>query len=201
MDSKSTYFPYRWRYRLTPWPLASDLWTPRHRITTTTTTTMADYCLCLCVLQLTHLVVECESQQQFDLIIGPHKRFWFPCTSHFHYLLVVFGFSGYCLFAYSVQALCTFTWPPWFVILVTDWGTSYSTSCRLFEWKDLMLARVEVESEYINTCPDPLTWLEIRADHMVLDLLLIYFVVLSPTCPFNPLSTMVLLFYSSYFYS
>ena len=44
-------------------------------------------------LQLTRLVVECESQQQFDLIIGPHKRFWFPCTSHFRLLLVVFGFS------------------------------------------------------------------------------------------------------------
>ena len=39
-------------------------------------------------LQLTHLVVECESQQQFDLINGPHERFWFPCTSHFHLLLM-----------------------------------------------------------------------------------------------------------------
>ena len=28
----------------------------------------------------------------------------FPCTSHFHLLLVVFGFSVYCLFVYSVQA-------------------------------------------------------------------------------------------------
>ena len=55
-------------------------------------------------LQLTRLVVECESQQQFDLITGPHKRFWFPCTSHFHLLLVVFGFSVYCLFVYSAQA-------------------------------------------------------------------------------------------------
>ena len=55
-------------------------------------------------LQLTLLVVECESQQQFDLIIGPHKRFWFPCTSHFRHLLAVFGFSVYCLFVYSVQA-------------------------------------------------------------------------------------------------
>ena len=49
-------------------------------------------------LHLTLLVVECESQQQFDLINGPHKRFWFPCTGHFHLLLVVFSFSVYCLF-------------------------------------------------------------------------------------------------------
>ena len=49
-------------------------------------------------LQLTHLVVECESQQQFDLINGPHKQFWFPRTSHFRLLLVVFGFSVHCLF-------------------------------------------------------------------------------------------------------
>ena len=57
-------------------------------------------------LQLTHIVVECESQQQFDLINGPHQRFWFPCTSHFNFLLVVFGFYVYCLFVYSAQAKC-----------------------------------------------------------------------------------------------
>ena len=57
-------------------------------------------------LQLTCLVVECESQQQFNLITALRKRFWFSCTSHFHLLLVVFGFSVYCLFDYSVQALC-----------------------------------------------------------------------------------------------
>ena len=56
-------------------------------------------------LQLTHLVVQRESQQQFDLINGPHKRFWFLCPSHFHLLLLlVFGFSVYCLFVYSAQA-------------------------------------------------------------------------------------------------
>ena len=55
--------------------------------------------LCSCFLQLTRLIVECESRQQFGLIIGPHKRFWFLCTRHFHLLLlVVFGFSVYCLF-------------------------------------------------------------------------------------------------------
>ena len=53
-------------------------------------------------LRLTRLVVECEWQQQFGLINGPHKRFWFPSTRHFH-LLVVFGFSVYCLFVYSTQ--------------------------------------------------------------------------------------------------
>ena len=57
-------------------------------------------------LQLTCLVVECESQQQFVLSNGPHKRFWFLCTSHFHLFLVVFGFSVYCLFVYSGQAYC-----------------------------------------------------------------------------------------------
>ena len=56
-------------------------------------------------LQLTLLVVECELQQQFDLINGPHKRFWFPCNSHFH-LLFVFSFSTYSLFVYSAQAYC-----------------------------------------------------------------------------------------------
>ena len=58
---------------------------------------------CLCFLFLTHFVVESVSQQQFDLIIAPHKRFWCPCTSHFHLLLVVFSFSVYCLFVYSPQ--------------------------------------------------------------------------------------------------
>ena len=32
---------------------------------------------------------------------------WLPCTSHFHLLLLlVFGFSFYCLFVISTQALC-----------------------------------------------------------------------------------------------
>ena len=94
LDGKSIYFQKRWRHHPTPRPLASDLWTPRCLITTTT---IADYCLCLCLLQLTCLVVECESQQQFNLIIDLHKRFWFPCTSHFHLLLLLFRFSFYCL--------------------------------------------------------------------------------------------------------
>ena len=62
---KSSNFPKRWRHRPTPRPLAFDLWTPRRLITTT----MADYRLCSCFLQLTRLAVECESQQQFNLII------------------------------------------------------------------------------------------------------------------------------------
>ena len=57
-------------------------------------------------LLLTRLVVECESQQQFGLINGPHQRFWFPYTRHFHLLLLVFGFFFYCLFVYGVQAFC-----------------------------------------------------------------------------------------------
>ena len=108
VDGESAYFPKRWRHRPTPRPLASDLWTPRRLITTTTT--METTCLCSCrrriqpFLQFTCLVVECELQQQFSIITGPHKRFWFPCTSRFHLLLVVFSFSVYCLFVYSAQA-------------------------------------------------------------------------------------------------
>ena len=108
--SESAYFPKRWCHRPTPWPLALELWTLRCLITTTVVVLHA------CVyatediepfLQLIRLVVECESQQKFHLINGPHKQFWFPCTSHFHLLLVVFGFSIYFLSGYSVQALCT----------------------------------------------------------------------------------------------
>ena len=124
VDSESTYFPKRWHHCPTPWPLASDLWTLRHLITATKT--MADYCLCLCFLQLTHLVVECESQQQFDLIIDPHKRFWFLCTSHFRLLLLVFRFSFYCLFVNSVQAL---------------WAHSVSSSPFLVNFKHHLTTR------------------------------------------------------------
>ena len=92
--------PKRWRHHPSPRPLASDLWTPRHLITTTTT---ADYCLCSCFLQLTRFALECESQQQFNLINSPHKRLWFPSTSHFLLLLLVFRFSFYCLFVNSMQ--------------------------------------------------------------------------------------------------
>ena len=60
-------------------------------------------------LQLARIVVKYELQQQFDFIIGTHKRFWFPCTTHFRLLLVVFGFSLYCLFVYSAQALSAFS--------------------------------------------------------------------------------------------
>ena len=88
-------------------PSAPPRWTPRLLITTTTT--MSDYCLCSCFLQLTYL--ECEAQQQFELIIAPHKPFWFPCTSYFRLLLLVFGFSFYCLFVNSAnfkRMLCLF---------------------------------------------------------------------------------------------
>ena len=43
VDSESAYFAYRWRHRPTPRPLAFDLLTPQHLITTTTTTTVVDY--------------------------------------------------------------------------------------------------------------------------------------------------------------
>ena len=103
LDSKSTYFVYWWCHHPAPWPLAFNLLTPR-RLITTTTTTVADYMLVFVlqkILSLTCLVVKCKSQQQFDLITGPHKRFWFPCTSHFRLLFLVFSFSFYCLCVYS----------------------------------------------------------------------------------------------------
>ena len=54
VDSVSTYFPKRWRYRPTPRPLASDLWTPQHL--TTTTTMAADNMLVLVLQQILSLL-------------------------------------------------------------------------------------------------------------------------------------------------
>ena len=77
-----------------------DLWTLWR-----CTTAMVDYCLCSCFFQLTHFVVECELQQQFDLFISPHKQFWFPCASHFHLLLCCFRFLRlYILHKFHVHA-------------------------------------------------------------------------------------------------
>ena len=68
------------------------LWTPQRLITTTTTTTtMAFYML----------VFVSRSSSLTSLTV--HKRFWFPCTRHSRLLLLVFGFSFYCLFVYSAQ--------------------------------------------------------------------------------------------------
>ena len=109
-----------------------DLWN-LWRLITTTTITMADYCLCSCFLQCTRLVVECESQQQFDLIIDPHKRFWFPWTSHFHRLLV-FGFSFYCL--KSKHCACSVSSSPFLVNFkrhLEAWNVNYSVLSR-FQW-------------------------------------------------------------------
>ena len=61
-----------------------------------TTITMADYGLCSCFLQITRLIVECESQQQFDLIVDPYKGFWFPCARHFRLRLLVFLLLSVC---------------------------------------------------------------------------------------------------------
>ena len=104
-----------------------DLWTLRHSISTTTTTT-ADYCLCSCFLLLTRLVVECESQQQFDLIIDPHKWFWFPCTCHYCLHLVVFGFS-ICLYAAQAFCACSVSSSPFLVNFkrhLEAWTMNYS---------------------------------------------------------------------------
>lgn len=44
-----------------------------------------------------------------------------------------------------------FNWPPWLVILVTEWRTSYNISWQLLEWKELKIARAEGHSEQITT--------------------------------------------------
>ena len=103
LDSKSTHFEYQWRHRHRPTPqlLAFNPLTPRQLIKTTT---MADYMLVF-VLQKILSPLGSLGQRVINLIIGPHKRFWFPHTSHFHLLLLVLGFFFYCLLVYSLQAL------------------------------------------------------------------------------------------------
>ena len=110
---------------------------------------MADYCLCLWFLQLTRLVVECESQQQFNLIIDPHKRFWFPCSRHFRPLLV-FRFSFYCLFVNSAQALCacSVSSAPFLVNFkrhLEAWNVNYSILSH-FQW-------IHVYANILETIP------------------------------------------------
>ena len=88
-----------------------------------------------------------KSQQQLDLINGPHKRLWFPCTSHFH-LLLVFGFSVYCRFVYSVLAYCacSMSSSPFLVNVkchLEAWNMNYSVSV-IFSgsvWTQIFLQR------------------------------------------------------------
>ena len=112
---------------------------------------MADYRLCSCFLQLTCLVVECESQQQLGLIIDPHRCFWFPCTSHFHLLLLVFGFSFYCVFVNCAQALCACAVSSSSPVLVNfkrhleAWNVNYSVVSRF--------QRIPVDANIVETMP------------------------------------------------
>ena len=97
-------------------------------------------------LQLTCLVVECESQQQFGLITGPHRRFWFPCTSHFHLLLVVFGFSVYCLFTerklnVHAQCLLRFWWMSSATYRPGIWTSAFSVIFSGSVWTQIFLKR------------------------------------------------------------
>ncbi len=76
------------------------------------------------------------------------------CISIFPFFKALFANSSTCSFPFTPTCAGTHincTCPPWFVILVTDWRTSYNTSWRLFEWKDLKLSRTEDESEHIRT--------------------------------------------------
>ena len=128
-------------------PSTSSLW-PLNPVTSHNNNNNGGLHACVCAaediepfLQLTCLVVECELQQQFDLIIGPHKRFWFPCISHFLPLVVVFGFSVYCLFVYNVQALwacsvCLLRF--WWISSATYrpgiWTTAFTSIFSCFQW-------------------------------------------------------------------
>ena len=71
VDSESAFFAYRWRHRPTFRPLAFDLLTPRHLITTATTTTMVDYMLVFVpqkILSLLRLIGHvCVSQWTWQL--------------------------------------------------------------------------------------------------------------------------------------
>ena len=107
LDSESAYFAYQWHHRPTPWPLAFDLFAPATSHNNNNNNGRLHDCVHAAedIKVTTRLVVECESQQQFDLIIGPHKRFWFPWTSHFHPLFVVYLVSPSTVCLYTVRKL------------------------------------------------------------------------------------------------
>ena len=100
-------------------------------------------------LPLTCLEVECVLQQQFDLINSPYRCFWFPCTSHFHLLLVVFWFllSTVCLFTarkLNAHALCLLL-RFWWMSSATDrpgiWTTAFLVVFSGSVWTQIFLKR------------------------------------------------------------
>ena len=101
VDGESAYFAYWWHHRPIPRPLAFNLLTPWHLITTTTTT-MADYMLVFVLQKILSLL---ELVGQSVMLLCNYAEQKSHCTSHFHLPLVVFGFSFYCLFVYSTSFL------------------------------------------------------------------------------------------------
>ena len=86
-------------------PLAFDLWTPRRLITTaTTTTTMAGNMLVLVLQKI--LIRVTRAKYSAALLLRWAEKVYGWLTRHF-LLLLVFGLFFYCLFVYSMQALCT----------------------------------------------------------------------------------------------
>ncbi len=74
----------------------------------------------------------------------------------FMFLFINALFATLSTFSFPSTPICAgthtkFTWPSWFVILVTELRVSYSISCRLFECKDLKRTRTDDESEHITT--------------------------------------------------
>ena len=122
VDGESAYFPKRWRHRPTS-----------HNNNNNNNNGGLHACICATedispFLQLTLLVVEWELQQQFSLINGPHKRLWFPCTSHFHLLLLVSGFCVYCLVNVKRHLYIYFSGSVWMQIFLKRWrGTRRKT--------------------------------------------------------------------------
>ena len=81
------------------------------------------------------------------VIIGPHERFWFPCTSHIHLLLAVFGFYVYCLFVYSKlnahapSLLLRFWWMSSATYRPGIWSTVLSVVFSGSAWMQIFLKR------------------------------------------------------------
>ena len=132
LDSESAYFAYRWRYRPTSRSAAFDLLTSRRLITTTT---MVDYMLVF-VLQKLWSLLGLVGQNIMPLCHYAEQKS--HCTSHFRLLLVVFGFSFYCLytarklFAQALYLLLHFWWISscWVVYNGSIWTQIFFNRCQ-----------------------------------------------------------------------
>ena len=99
VDSESAYFEYRWRHRPTLRP---------HNPTTSHNHNNENGGLHACVCAAEDIEPIRVSRVKYSAPLPLHwaKKDYGQPTSHFRLLLLVFGFSFYCLFVYSAQALC-----------------------------------------------------------------------------------------------